>query len=137
MTKHFRIAIIAVALAAPVGCDAYHSYFHREAAPDQLAVYEIAKLRVAEQNFYSAYHKYGNLLELRSHEVNLMPHSVTDGVYSGYRFSLLADASGYSLSAVPERRDAGIRRSFYCDQTGVIRQSQGPQNATAQSEIVR
>lgn len=63
MTKHFRIALIAVALSALVGCDSYHQYFHHEAAPDQLAVYEIAKLRVAEQNFYSAYHRYGNLLD--------------------------------------------------------------------------
>lgn len=131
------MALSIVALSALVGCDSYSQHFHHKAAPDQLAFFEMAKLRVAEKTFYSAYHRYGNLLELRSHEVSLMSRSVTDGAYAGYRFSLLANATGYSLSAVPERREAGMERSFYCDQTGVIRQSRGSQNATAQSEIVR
>ena len=64
---------------------------------------------------------------------NLIPGSLAAGESSGYLFTLTATPTGYTVSAVPKVFGTTGRRTFYLDQTGVIRQNWGQEPATATS----
>ena len=118
----------------PVGCGV-RSY---DATPhDQLALIEVATIKTAEAKFYAESHRYGSLSEIGSHRGELSSRNTVDNRHPGYRFSLEINGARYTLRAVPDDHEIGMRRSFYCDQTGIVRQSWGPGIASAQSPEVR
>ena len=63
----------------------------------------------------------------------LIPGSLASGESSGYIFTLTGTASGYTVSAVPKVFGTTGRRTFYLDQSGVVRQNWGQEPATATS----
>lgn len=58
-------------------------------------------------------------------------------VESGYRFVLYGGADSYFLWANPTSRGITGRRSFFADQTMIIRQNRGPDPTTVESEEIR
>jgi type IV pilus assembly protein PilA len=63
----------------------------------------------------------------------LIQASLASGTSSGYIFTLAGSPTGYTVTAVPQVFGSTGRRTFYSDQTGVIRQNWGQEPATATS----
>ena len=55
------------------------------------------------------------------------------GVKSGFKYTLAGGPAGYSVTAVPEVFGNTGRRTFYTDQTMVLRQNWSAEPATAAS----
>lgn len=64
---------------------------------------------------------------------NLIPGSLSSGSTSGYNFAIAATPGGYSITAVPKAFGSTGRRTFYSDQTAVIRENWGQDPATEKS----
>lgn len=63
----------------------------------------------------------------------LLPASLASGKHSGYRISLSGGGNRYSVSAVPVEYLKSGRRTFFSDETGVLREHWGPEPADAGS----
>src|SRR5260370_41404219 len=67
----------------------------------------------------------------------LIPGELAAGKKTGYVFALQGSPSGYVIHADPETYNSAGRRSFYSDESMVVRQNWGPEPATAQSPELR
>jgi type IV pilus assembly protein PilA len=67
----------------------------------------------------------------------LIAGGLAGGNSSGYIFNITQTPIGYSATAVPKAFNSTGRRTFYSDQTGVIRQNWGADPATPNSPEVR
>ncbi len=63
----------------------------------------------------------------------LIPASLAAGSTGGYNFTLTATPTGYSATAVPKVFNSTGRRTFYTDQTGVLRENWGQEAPTPTS----
>jgi prepilin-type N-terminal cleavage/methylation domain-containing protein len=63
----------------------------------------------------------------------LIPAALANGSNNGYNFTLTQSPSGYAVSAVPKTYGSTGRRTFFTDQTGIIRENLGQEPATANS----
>ena len=59
------------------------------------------------------------------------------GEKSGYKFTLSATQEGYAINADPVAFNSSARRTFYSDQTLVIRENLGWEPATSNSQELR
>ncbi|MBV8705730.1 MAG: DUF2950 family protein [Acidobacteriaceae bacterium] len=64
---------------------------------------------------------------------NLISSNLAAGSTGGYNYTVTQTPSGYAVQAVPKAFGNTGRRSFYSDQTGVIRESNTQEPATANS----
>jgi type IV pilus assembly protein PilA len=112
------------------------------AAHEMAAIRQIGTIHQAETQFYSQFGRYAaSLAELgppasgaaSPAAADLIPKVLADGKNSGYTFTVTASTTGYAVAAVPDAFNSSGRRTFYSDQTLVIRQnwSQEPANATS------
>jgi len=67
---------------------------------------------------------------------DLIPGDLAKGKKSGFVFQMQGTPGGYTLTVVPETYNSSGRRSFYSDQSMVIRENWGPEPATASSREV-
>ncbi len=67
----------------------------------------------------------------------LISGSLASGTSGGYLYTVNATGTGYSVSAVPKTFGSTGRRTFYCDQTGIIRQNWTQDPATEKSEELK
>ena len=67
----------------------------------------------------------------------LIPGSLASGEKNGYQFIVTRTASGYSINANPRVFNSTGRRTFYSDETNIIRQHWGPEPAGPQSEELK
>lgn len=67
---------------------------------------------------------------------DLLPGDLTRGKKSGFNFQMQGTPGGYTLSVTPENYNSSGRRSFYSDQSMVIRENWGPEPASASSKEV-
>ncbi|SPF49433.1 putative Pilin, type IV [Candidatus Sulfopaludibacter sp. SbA4] len=65
---------------------------------------------------------------------DLIGNDLAGGVKQGYRFSVTALPSEYTVNATPEVYGTSGSRSFYSDQTMAVRENYGPEPATASSK---
>jgi hypothetical protein len=76
-----------------------------------------------------------------SHEgaraANLLSAHLATGSTGGYHITVTQTPTGYAALAMPQIFDKVKRRSFYTDQSGVIRESTMQEPATAQSPEVK
>jgi type IV pilus assembly protein PilA len=63
----------------------------------------------------------------------LIPANLASGSSNGYNFTVTQTATGYAVSAVPKTFGSTGRRTFYSDQTGIIRENWGQDPATVTS----
>ncbi len=68
---------------------------------------------------------------------NLIPPNLATGTSGGYNYTVTQTPLGYSAVAVPKAYNNTGRRSFYTDQTGVIRENSTQEPATANSPEVK
>jgi type IV pilus assembly protein PilA len=99
----------------------------RRAANESSAINSLRRISSAEVTYQSIYQKYGSLDDLASEQ--LIDPTLASGVKNGYRFSLELTASEYSnpegfkVKSVPLNYQSSGRRSFFIDETSVIRAS--------------
>jgi type IV pilus assembly protein PilA len=112
------------------------------AAHESAVIQQIGTLHQAEAQYYSQFGDYaGSLTQLGPPTsgtagpaaADIIPEGLADGHASGYVWTLTASPTGYAISAVPERFGNTGSRTFYSDQTRVIRHSYSQEPATASS----
>lgn len=64
---------------------------------------------------------------------NLIGADLARGLKGGYKYTVEGTPTGYKITAVPEAYGNTGRRSFYSDQTMVIRENWGAEPATSNS----
>jgi hypothetical protein len=106
------------------------------ASPELLALIDVHKVNDAEGKFRTVMGHYGDLRELGPNGARLVPLELANGVHHSYRFSLSASTTHYAIRARPMRWGEDASRSFYSDETGVIRQNTTNSEATAESKPV-
>jgi type IV pilus assembly protein PilA len=68
---------------------------------------------------------------------DLIGRDLSEGVKQGYKFTVTGIPGGYTVSAVPENYGSSGSRTFFSDQTMVIRENYGPEPATVNSKELR
>jgi type IV pilus assembly protein PilA len=111
-------------------------------AHEQAAIQEITTIHKAETQYQAIYGRYAqSLAELGppatgadgAAAANIIPKGLADGTKSGYIFTLAGSPTGYSISAVPEAFGKTAGRTFFSDQTMVIRQNVTAEPASVSS----
>ena len=117
-------------------------------AQEMAAVAEIGTINKQEIQYYSQYNQYATTLAQLGppattgaaegpQAAGLIPGSLASGSAGGYTFTLAATPTGYSVSAVPKAFGSTGRRTFYSDQTAVVRQNWSQEPATEKSEELK
>jgi prepilin-type N-terminal cleavage/methylation domain-containing protein len=134
------IILILAAIAAP------KLNQNRMHAQETAAIRQIQTIHVAQTQYYSQFGKYAaNLAELGPpasgqagpSASDLIPDDLAKGKKTGYTFNLQGGPNGYAISAVPDVFGNTGRRSFYSDQSLVIRENWGAEPATATSKEIK
>lgn len=123
------LSIVSLVSAVPIGIIAAiaipNVFAARMAANEASSVYSLRKISAAEAVYYSNTGKYGTLDELASQ--GLIGSDLGSGTKNGYRFTVelvpqteIAPA-GFEATSIPLTYKSSGRRSFYVDETSVVR----------------
>jgi len=115
----------------------------RMQAQEMAAVRHIIAIHQAQTQYYSTYGRFAaSLAELGPpsgggapgpNAADLLPADLASGEKQGYKYILAASPTGYTINANPVAFNNTGTRTFYSDQTLVVRQNYGEQPATASS----
>jgi prepilin-type N-terminal cleavage/methylation domain-containing protein len=101
----------------------------------------IRTLHAAQTQYYSQYSRYAaSLIELGPPTsgaagpgaADLIDGTLAAGTKSGHKFTMTGNTSGYVITVIPEAINVGSR-TFYSDQSFVVRQNIGQEPATINS----
>src|SRR5690348_1474460 len=107
-----------------------------QGAREMAVIREIGSIHQAETQYQSQFGKFATSLSQLGPPIsgadgpeaaNIIPKVLSDGKKNGYTYSLSATPSGYAVTAVPDSFGNSGRRTFYSDQTLVIRNNWGPE----------
>lgn len=131
------ILMIIAAIAAPkVGAALMN-------AREMAAVRHISTLHSAQLQYMSQFGKYASSLQELGppasgadgpSAANLIPGELALGVKGGYQFTLAVTPTGYTIHANPTQFGNSGRRTFFSDQSQVIRENWGQEPASATSQ---
>src|SRR5690349_11492593 len=116
------------------------------AAHEMAAIRQITTIHQAQTQYYSQFGKYATTLaELgppasgaaSPAAADLIPKVLAEGKNSGYIFSVAGAPTGYAVTAIPESFNSSGRRTFYSDQTLVVRNNWTQEPATATSPEIK
>ncbi len=111
-------------------------------ARETAAIQEIKTIHQAETQYYSTFGKYADSLVALGPPASgaagpaasdLIPKGLSDGKNGGYIYTVAGSATGYSVNANPETYGSSGRRTFFSDQTLVIRNNWGQEPANVNS----
>jgi type IV pilus assembly protein PilA len=131
-------AIIAILSAVGYGYMSQQMMLAHETA----AIEEIRTIHTAEAQYFAQFGKYAPGLKALGPSGNrtsgpeaagLIPPNLAGGKKSGYLVDLAETTDGYAVTAVPQKPGSSGRRSFYSDQTLVIRVGWTAEAANANS----
>ena len=105
-------------------------------SPEVVAVMQLRNISEAEARAYVETGRYLPLVELRRMCPELISAELATGTRYGYKFKLNLNRFDYAVRARP-LPESGCRRSFYSDNSRVIRQSWGPALADGTSAVLR
>lgn len=134
------IILVIAAIAAPKLNSA------RMQAQEMAAIRQINTIHTAQTQYFSQFGKFAeNLLQLGPPASgaagpgasDLIPGDLALGDKTGYLFTVAATKEGYTVSAVPKAFNNTGRRTFYSDQTLVVRENWGAEPATPQSKEIK
>lgn len=132
------IAIILIIITIAVPKYNQTQMYMRETA----AVKAIQTIHQMEVQYQSQYGRYAtSLAELGPPQsgnpgpasADLIGRDLSEGEKQGYRFTVTGSQGGYVIQAQPVTYGSSGRKSFYSDQTMVIRENDGPEPASASS----
>jgi type IV pilus assembly protein PilA len=105
--------------------------------PETAALKAVQTLNTAQVQYNSQFGRYARLLsELGPSGSNLIASDLASGERQGYRFQLTVTPAGYSIQALPVVFGQTGSRTFYTDQTLVVRENFDPKPATRDSREV-
>ncbi len=116
------------------------------AAHEMAAIRQVGTIHQAQTQYYSQFGKYATTLtELGPpasgaagpSAADLIPKILADGKNSGYLFTVAGSPTGYSVTAAPEAFGNTGSRTFFSDQTLVIRNNFTAEAANANSPEIR
>ena len=116
------------------------------AAHEMAAIRMIGTIHQGETQYYSQFGKYAqNLSELGPpasgaagpSAADIIPKNLADGKASGFIFTVVGSPTGYSVTAVPEAFGSSGGRTFFSDQTLVVRNNYTAEPATVASPEIR
>jgi len=115
-------------------------------AHETAAIQAIQTIHAVETQYYSQFGRYAvSLAELGPPAsgaagpaaADLISKDLAAGKKSGYIFTVVASPTGYAISAVPETFNSSGRRTFYSDQTLIVRNNWSQEPANASSEELK
>lgn len=118
----------------------------RMLAQETAALRTIQTIHTAQTQYFSQFGKYAaSLTELGPpasgqsgpSAADLIPFDLAQGNKSGYTFTLQATPNGYTVNANPVAFNNTGRRTFFSDQTLVIRENWGQEPASLQSKEIK
>jgi prepilin-type N-terminal cleavage/methylation domain-containing protein len=130
------IIVVLVSIAAPQ----FSNYLMN--AKETSAMGAIRTIHIAQTQYSSQFGRYAtSLVELGPPAsgqsgpaaADLIAGDLAQGVKGGFKFVVEQTPTGYRVTATPVNYNGDGRRSFYSDQTMVLRQNWGPDPATAAS----
>jgi len=68
---------------------------------------------------------------------DLIGQDMATGIKNGYQFTVQVSPTGYTINANPITPGTTGRRTFYSDQTGIIRENWGQEPANANSQEIK
>ncbi len=136
------ITIILIIITIAVPKYQKTQIFMRETA----AIKAIQTIHQMEVQYQSQYGQYAtSLAELgppasgaaSPAAADLIGSDLSNGIKQGYKFTLTGAQGGYVINANPVAYGSDGNRTFFSDQTMVIRENYGPEPATANSKPLR
>lgn len=106
------------------------------AGPEIRMVRCLMAIRDVQNEFYSAELRFGTLPEVLPRVVQRTSQEEVVYCMRKYVVRLEIQLHGYRICAGPAPKSLA-RRSFFMDQSGVIRESWGPESATENSAVVK
>lgn len=115
-------------------------------AQEMAAIRHIGTIHTAQAQYYSQFGRYARSLQELGpptgggpgpQAADLIPADLASGEKGGYRFTLEPTPTGYIIRATPLVYNNTGRRSFYSDQTLVIREHWGPEPADENSPEIK
>ena len=115
-------------------------------AQETAAIAAIKTIHTAQVQYYSTYGRYANsLTELgppasgaaSAASADIIGNDLANGKKQGYLFTLTGNQGGYIITATPEAFGNTGSKTFYSDQSMVVRVNEGPEPATATSKEMR
>ena len=134
------IILILAAIAAP------KLNQNRMHAQETAAIRQITTLHTAQTQYYSQFGRYATALtelgppasgQAGAAAADLIPEDLAKGKKTGYTFTVVGGPNGYSVTAVPDVFGNTGRRTFFSDQTLVIRENWGAEPATIASKEIK
>ncbi len=131
------IAIILIIVAAALPRLTKARMFAEETA----AIRAVSVMHTAQTQYYSQFGRYAvSLAELGPpasgsagpNGADLLDRELGEGRKGGYLFNLTGNPQGYVISAQPKQFGTNGNRTFYSDQTQIIRNRNSNEPATAQ-----
>jgi type II secretory pathway pseudopilin PulG len=114
------IAIVAVIVPAALP----KLNMARDYAEETSALKAIQTLNTAQVQYNSQFGRYAlSLTELRPSASNLISADLAAGKKQGYKFKLTGTPTGYIITALPSALRSAGPRTFYSDQSLVIREN--------------
>ena len=113
---------------------------------EMAAIRQMGTIHTAQTQYYSQFGKYALTLpelgppasgQAGPAAADLIPGDLALGTKTGYKFAITATATGYAITATPVTFNGTGRRSFYSDQSLVIRENWGPEAASLQSPEIK
>ena len=94
------------------------------------AIRAIQRLHAAQMQYYAQHGKYANTLAE-------LGRPASGAARLAYQFTFATKQGGYTINAHPVHFGSDVNRTFFSDQSMVIRQNFGPEPATADSPELR
>jgi type IV pilus assembly protein PilA len=91
----------------------------RRAANEASSIYTLRKINAAEATYKDRHGTFGTLDELEQEQ--LIERDIALGKRHGYQFTVTDRISGFEAMGTPDSYPSSGRRSFYVNETGVIR----------------
>ena len=113
------VALVPVGMVAAIAIP--NLFAARMAANEGSSLYSLRMISEAETRYYAQFQKYATLEELASE--GMVETSLGSGVKNGYKFTVEVKTlePGFEAFSVPVTYQSTGRRSFYMDETSVIR----------------
>jgi prepilin-type N-terminal cleavage/methylation domain-containing protein len=113
---------------------------------EMAAIEQIKTVQAAQSMYYSQFGKFATKMEELGPPASgqsgpaaadLIPGDLAKGLKTGYQFVMQGGPAGYAVNANPQTFNSTGRRTFYSDQTHVIRENWGSEPATANSNEIK
>jgi hypothetical protein len=105
---------------------------------EMAAIGQLVTIQRAQARYFSRFTRFAHKLEdLGPTAVNLIPADLAKGIKGGYQFTLVGGPTGYTINANPVTFGTTGRRTFFSDQSKVVRENWGQEPATVNSPEIK